>query len=89
MMLKGGILMALCYDSSRFTRDIDFSRRARYQEGDEASLLAELKAAIQGSVDDVDYGLDCRVQSYELKPPKQEESDISYAECEGWICVLP
>ena len=72
MMLKGGILMALCYDSSRFTRDIDFSQKAKYQKGDEERLLAELVTGIQESIQEVDYGLDCRVQSSQLKPPSEK-----------------
>ncbi|WP_221764706.1 nucleotidyl transferase AbiEii/AbiGii toxin family protein [Methyloradius palustris] len=68
MMLKGGILMALCYDSSRYTKDIDFSQTVKYEAGDEGKLLAELESAIQDTVQDMDYGLDCRIQSSELKP---------------------
>lgn len=72
MMLKGGILMALCYDSSRYTRDIDLSQRAKYEKGDEEKVLTELANAIQVSVQEVDYGLDCRVQSSQLKPPSEK-----------------
>ena len=39
MILKGGMLMALRYDSSRFTRDADFSTTAKYAKGDEQKLL--------------------------------------------------
>jgi predicted nucleotidyltransferase component of viral defense system len=72
MMLKGGILMALCYDSSRYTRDVDLSQTAKYEKGDEEKLLIELVDAIQASVQEVDYGLDCRVQSSQLKPPSEK-----------------
>lgn len=30
MVMKGGLLMAIRYDSSRYTRDIDFSTTAPY-----------------------------------------------------------
>ncbi|BCM24150.1 hypothetical protein ZMTM_04090 [Methyloradius palustris] len=60
--------MALCYDSSRYTKDIDFSQTVKYEAGDEGKLLAELESAIQDTVQDMDYGLDCRIQSSELKP---------------------
>ena len=46
MVMKGGMLMALRYDSSRFTKDADFSTRDKYAKGDEASLLAELDAQL-------------------------------------------
>jgi predicted nucleotidyltransferase component of viral defense system len=68
MQLKGGMLMALCYDSSRYTRDIDFSQNQRYTEGDEERLVQELDAALQVTSSELAYGLDCRVQSKELKP---------------------
>lgn len=71
MMLKGGILMALCYDSSRYTRDIDFSQKEKYQQGDENKLLNELNSAIQETVEEMDYGLDCKIQSHELRPRNQ------------------
>ncbi|MGB4811048.1 MAG: nucleotidyl transferase AbiEii/AbiGii toxin family protein [Methylophilaceae bacterium] len=72
MMLKGGILMALCYDSTRYTRDIDLSQTSKYQTGDESKLLEELQAAIQDSVQELSYGLDCKVQSSQLKPPSEK-----------------
>jgi predicted nucleotidyltransferase component of viral defense system len=72
MLLKGGILMALCYESSRYTRDIDFSQSQKYQEGDEDRLIEELNSAIRQTVEEVDYGLDCRIQSKELKPPSKK-----------------
>ena len=72
MMLKGGMLMALCYDSSRYTRDIDFSQAQRYKQGDEGALVGELEMAMRETVEEVDYGLDCRAQSKELKPPSKK-----------------
>lgn len=72
MMLKGGMLMALCYDSTRYTRDIDFSQAQKYQQGDEDKLIGELDQAIRETVEEMDYGLDCRVQSTELKPPSKK-----------------
>jgi len=63
------MLMALCYDSSRYTRDIDFSQAQKYQQGDEGKLVGELEQAMREVVEDMDYGLDCRIQSTELKPP--------------------
>ena len=72
MMLKGGILMSLCYGSSRYTRDIDFSQKDKYQLGDEERLISDLNEALIQSVQEVDYGIDCKVQSFELKPPSKE-----------------
>ena len=72
MMLKGGVLMALCYGSSRYTRDIDFSQEDKYQSGDEQRLISDLNEALIQSVQEVDYAIDCKVQSFELKPPSKE-----------------
>ena len=41
MIMKGGLLMAIRYDSTRFTRDVDFSTREKYASGSEQALLAE------------------------------------------------
>lgn len=69
MMMKGGILMALSYDSTRYTKDIDFSTVDAYSPGADSKIVEDLKAALPVAVASVDYGLDCRIQSYELKPP--------------------
>lgn len=72
MMLKGGILMALAYGSSRYTKDIDFSQIQKYEQGEEATLLDELSAALAHAVEEVGYGLDCRIQSSALRPPSNK-----------------
>jgi len=72
MMLKGGILMALAYGSARYTKDIDFSQVQKYKTGDEAILLNEFSQALTDVVEEVDYGLDCRIQSHSLQPPSKK-----------------
>ena len=42
MVMKGGLLMAIRYDSTRFTRDIDFSTLEKHRQADELTLLSEL-----------------------------------------------
>jgi hypothetical protein len=44
--MKGGMLMAIRYDSTRFTRDADFSTTEKHDKGSEDALLAELDAQI-------------------------------------------
>lgn len=68
MMLKGGILMALCYDSSRYTRDIDFSQAQKYQKGDEDKFIGELELAMREVVEEMSYGLDSVHILSTLKP---------------------
>jgi hypothetical protein len=42
MVMKGGMLMAIRYGSSRFTKNTDFSTVDMYKSGDEKAILAEL-----------------------------------------------
>jgi hypothetical protein len=53
------------------TRDIDFSQIQRHNQGDEDALIGELNVALPEAVEEVDYGMDCRIQSTELKPPSE------------------
>ena len=76
MIIKGGILLAIRYHSARFTKDIDFSTSLRY--GDfkdrEDGFLKLLDAQLSASSEKLEYGLDCKIQSYELMPPDVEAS---------------
>lgn len=74
VVMKGGILVAIGYDGDRYTRDIDFSTRARRGELDPANFCDSLDQAIATAVDRLDVGLDCRVQSHELQPPGDERT---------------
>lgn len=68
MLIKGGILLAILYGSSRYTRDIDFSTTQLHKDFDEENFLDELETQLANSVEILDYKLDCRVQSKKLKP---------------------
>src|SRR3546814_15398354 len=46
MVMKGGLLMAIRYDSSRFTKDLDFSTTDLYTAEDADALLAEFEAGL-------------------------------------------
>ncbi len=46
MIIKGGMLMALRYESSRFTKDADFSTHELYEIGNEKELIAELEVQL-------------------------------------------
>lgn len=72
--MKGGILLALQYQGDRYTRDIDFSTTERHSEMDKESVHAELSQAIALAVESLDYGLDCRIHSSELRPSDPESS---------------
>ncbi|MHB8455740.1 MAG: nucleotidyl transferase AbiEii/AbiGii toxin family protein [Acidiferrobacterales bacterium] len=72
MIMKGGILLALQYSSSRFTRDIDFSTPALVRDFNMRAFLSELEQALAMAVEDLEYGLDCRIQSHEMRPPSPD-----------------
>ncbi len=85
MIMKGGILLALGYESTRYTKDIDFSTARTLNEFDRETFIQELSNALIEAVENLDYGLDCRVQSYKQNPPKSDatfptlEISIGYA----------
>jgi len=72
MVMKGGMLMALRYDSSRFTKDADFSTRDKYAKGDEDALLTELDAQLILANDQLPYDVQCRRQKAELRPARPD-----------------
>lgn len=85
MVMKGGILLALGYESTRYTKDIDFSTEKTLKEFDIESFISELRSALIEAVEQLSYGLDCRIQSYKQKPPKSDatfptiEISVGYA----------
>lgn len=68
IVLKGGILLAIQYRGDRFTRDVDFSMKETVEQVDVASVVEELRAALALQVEQLPYGLDCRIQRHELRP---------------------
>ena len=71
MIMKGAILLAIRYQSSRYTRDIDFSTNTLFKKFDEGTFFEELKNKLGLAVEALDYNLDCRIQSYKVKPKKE------------------
>jgi signal recognition particle subunit SEC65 len=69
MILKGGILLAIRYKSHRYTKDIDFSTERKLGgEITEDTVRKSLDSSLAQIVEELDYGLDCRVQSSKLQP---------------------
>ncbi len=73
MIMKGGVLLAIRYHSSRFTRDIDFSTSKRLQEVDVPALLAMIVDALASVSADNEHAMALRLQSHEIKPPNRPE----------------
>ena len=69
MILKGGILLAIRYKSHRYTKDIDFStERQLGGEITEDGIRKSLDSCLAQMVEELDYDLDCHVQSSKLQP---------------------
>ncbi|MCB2181253.1 MAG: nucleotidyl transferase AbiEii/AbiGii toxin family protein [Desulfobulbaceae bacterium] len=76
MIIKGGVLLAIRYESVRFTEDIDFSTRITLKDFDQDSFLKELGQSLATAVEKLDYGLDCRIQSYQMQPSNNPEASF-------------
>lgn len=73
MIMKGGLLLALRYNSPRYTKDIDFSTATQRQEFDMALFRQQLEDSLVEAVESLDYGLDCRIQRC-IQQPKSEDA---------------
>lgn len=74
MIMKGGVLLAIKYDCSRYTTDIDFSTNIRSSNFNKEKFIAELKSKLTIASEKLDYGLGCQVQATKLNPPGPEAS---------------
>jgi predicted nucleotidyltransferase component of viral defense system len=73
MILKGGILLAIRYKSHRYTKDIDFSTEKPHGgEITEDGVRESLDSSLAHMVEELDYDLDCRVQSSKLQPKPKD-----------------
>ena len=74
MVMKGGLLMAIKYQSPRYTRDIDFSTQKTLAEVNLEEILGELTQGL-GNAENNTYGLAFKLQKHEIKPaPKNNPS---------------
>lgn len=68
MVMKGGLLLGIRYQSSRYTEDIDFSTAEKLTEIDKDEFEAELNESLQVASSELQYGVECRVQSCKIQP---------------------
>lgn len=69
MILKGGILLAVRYQSHRFTKDIDLStEKSLGSDIDAGAVVDLLNQSLSVMVETLNYDLDCIVQSCNLQP---------------------
>lgn len=74
MIFHGGLLMAICFQGIRHTKDIDFVTEDKRTQIDEDGFVASLNEALAIACDSLPYGLDCRIQSYRVKPPGENRN---------------
>lgn len=79
MVMKGGLLLAIRYDSSRYTRDLDFSTRDKYTAESAERLLAELQEGLVAAENRLPYDTACRLQSHKVQPKGENKTHHSLA----------
>ena len=79
MVMKGGLLLAIRYDSSRYTRDLDFSTRERYTAESADAILTELMDGLVSAEDRLPYATACRLQSHKVQPKGENKTHHSLA----------
>ncbi len=72
MIMKGGILLALRYQSTRYTKDIDFSTGNTLKEFDLDAFIRQFSDRLVTVVDSLDYGLNCVIQSFKQDPQRED-----------------
>lgn len=74
LVIKGGILLAIAHDGVRYTRDIDFSTTQTVRGLPVATIEGEIRSKLAESIESLEYDLDCRIQSSELRPPDPKKN---------------
>lgn len=80
MVIKGGILLGVRYHSPRFTKDIDFSTTGNLASMSAEDVRAAFKSSLVQVIEELDYDLDCKVQSCKVNP--QNRPDASFPSIE-------
>ena len=74
MVMKGGLLLAIKYQSPRFTKDIDFSTHKTLLEINIEEFLQSFEAGL-ATAEENEYGLAFVLQKHEIRPaPKNNPS---------------
>ncbi len=74
MVMKGGVLLAIKFKGSRLTRDIDFSTSEQYDNNKKEKFISTLEKNLLLATELLDYGLECRLQSFSVNPSRENPS---------------
>jgi Nucleotidyl transferase AbiEii toxin, Type IV TA system len=74
MIFHGGLLLAVRFQGIRHTKDIDFVTSDKRSQLDEEHFVAYLNEELAVACENLPYGLDCRIQSYRVKPPGENRN---------------
>lgn len=72
MHLKGGMLIALRYGSTRYTKDVDFSAEEKLDRDHLRRDLDALDVALAQATAERNLGVQCRVQGSKIRPPRSD-----------------
>jgi len=72
MIMKGGILLSIRYNSFRYTKDIDFSTDIKKEDFNAEFFISELNNALMLAGEELPYGLFCKIQSWKFQPPRED-----------------
>lgn len=74
MVIKGGILLGIRFGNERFTRDVDFSTDELYDKVKEELIVRELEKELINAAENLDYGMDLRLQHVKVNPTRNDAS---------------
>lgn len=74
MIFHGGLLLAIRFQGIRHTKDIDFVTSDKRSQLEEERFVAYLNEELAVACENLPYGLDCRIQSYRVKPPGENRN---------------
>ena len=75
--MKGGVLMAIRYNSERYTSDLDFSSTILRSALDINEFEQVLRQSLLEAVTASPYNLDCRLQRCRVNPPGLDASFVN------------
>ena len=76
MVIKGGILLAVRYQSHRYTKDIDFSTTQKLTDINPDDIEEALNKAFKKTAAKLDYDMDCLIQSCKVQPANKPDASF-------------